>query len=117
MLKFGQKYGSNAETVLGEILLYIFLEQELDAPKIMSKIELDEYNRDTVSKSGGVHLLSFNRSGQPVHQLVFGASDIIGNLSAAVDRAFGKIAKIEANGDEELRMEKDFIRIKKSFQI
>ncbi len=48
MLKFVQKYGSNAETVLGEILLYVFMEQELDAPKIMSRIELDEYNRNTV---------------------------------------------------------------------
>lgn len=104
MLKFMQKYGTDAESVLGEILLYIFMEQELDAPKIMSKIELDEYNRGVVSKSDGVHLLSLNQSGQPFHQLVFGASDIIGDLSAAVDRAFDKIIKIEANGDDELRM-------------
>ena len=34
----------NAESVLGEILLYIFIEQELDAPKIMSKIEINESN-------------------------------------------------------------------------
>lgn len=104
MLKFMQKYGTDAESVLGEILLYIFMEQELDAPKIMSKIELDEYNRGVVSKSDGVHLLSLNQSGQPFHQLVFGASDIIGDLSVAVDRAFDKIIKIEANGDDELRM-------------
>jgi hypothetical protein len=70
----------------------------------MSKIELDEYNRGVVSKSDGVHLLSLNRTGQPFHQLVFGASDIVGDLSAAVDRAFDKIINIEANGDDELRM-------------
>lgn len=104
MLKFMQKYGADAGTVLGEILLFIFLEQELDAPKIMSKIELDEYNRGIVSKSDGIHLLSLDRSGQPFHQLVFGASDIVGDLSAAVDRAFDKIIKIEAHGDDELRM-------------
>lgn len=104
MLKFMQKYGANAETVLGEVLLFIFMEQELDAPKIMSKIELDEYNRGVVSKSDGIHLLSLDRSGQPFHQLVFGASDIVGDLSAAVDRAFDKIIKIEAHGDDELRM-------------
>lgn len=103
MLKFMQKYGADAESVLGEILLYIFLEQELDAPKIVSKIELDEY-RGIVSKSDGVHLLSLDRSGQQFHQLVFGASDIVGNLSAAVDRAFDKIVKIEEHGDEELQM-------------
>lgn len=104
MLKFMQKYGADAGTVLGEILLFVFMEQELDAPKIMSKIELDEYNRGIVSKSDGIHLLSFNRYGQPFHQLVFGASDIVGDLSAAVDRAFDKIVKIEAHGDDELRM-------------
>ena len=103
MLKFIQRYGSDAETVLGEILLYIFLEQELDAPKIMTKIELEE-NRGVVSKSDGVHLLTLDLSGQPIHQLVFGASDIVGDLSAAVDRAFEKIVKAEANADEELRM-------------
>lgn len=104
MLKFMQKYGADAGTVLGEILLFIFMEQELDAPKIMSKIELDEYNRGIVSKSDGIHLLSLGRSGQPFHQLVFGASDIVGGLTAAVDRAFDKIIKIEAHGDDELRM-------------
>lgn len=104
MLKFMQKYGTNAETVLGEILLYVFMEQELDAPKIMSRIELDEYNRNAVSKSDGIHLLSVDRSGQPFHQLVFGASDIVGDLSAAVDRAFDKIVKIEDNSEDELRM-------------
>lgn len=104
MLKFMQKYGADAGTVLGEILLFIFMEQELDAPKIMSKIELDEYNRGIVSKSDGIHLLSLDRSGQPFYQLVFGASDIVGDLSAAVDRAYDKITKIEAHGDDELRM-------------
>lgn len=104
MLKFIRKYGANAGNVLGEIMLYIFLEQELDAPKIMSKIELDEYNRGTVSKSDGVHLLSQFKSGQPFHQLVFGASDIVGDLSTAVDRAFEKIIRIDENNEDELRM-------------
>lgn len=104
MLKFINTYGANAETVLGEILLYVFMEQELDAPKIMSKIEIDESNRNAVSKSDGVHLLSLDKSGQPFHQLVFGASDIVGNLQLAIDRAFDKIVKIEENHDVELRM-------------
>lgn len=94
----------SSETVLGEILLYVFLEQELDAPKIMSKIEIDEANRNVVSKSDGVHLLSIDKSGQPFHQLVFGASDIVGDLTLAVDRAFEKIISIEQNTDQELRM-------------
>lgn len=103
MLKFIQKLGANAETVLGEIMLYTFLEQELDAPKIMSRIELDGY-RNSVSKSDGIHLLSLNLTGQPFHQLVFGASDITGNLISAIDRAFNKIAEIECNYDDEMHM-------------
>lgn len=104
MLKFITTYGSKAETVLGEILLYIFMEQELDAPKIMSKVEIDESNRNAVSKSDGVHLLSLDKSGQAFHQLVFGASDIVGDLHLAIDRAFEKIISVEANQDTELRM-------------
>lgn len=103
MLKFIQKYGSNAKTVLGEIMLYTFLEQELNAPKIMSRIELDG-NLRSVSKSDGVHLLSLNLTGQPFHQLVFGASDITGNLTAAIDRAFDKIANIEAGYNDEMKI-------------
>lgn len=104
MLKFIQKYGTNAETVLGEIMLYTFLEQELDAPKIMSRIELDGHSQNAVSKSDGIHLLSLNLAGQPFHQLVFGASDITGNLITAIDRAFDKIANIESGYDDEMKM-------------
>lgn len=104
MLKFMKTYGTKVETVLGEILLYTFMEQELDAPKIMSKIEIDESNRNIVSKSDGVHLLSINKSGQPFHQLVFGASDIVGDLQIAIDRAFDKIIAVENNYDSELLM-------------
>ena len=93
MLKFMTTYGANAESVLGEILLYIFMEQELDAPKIMSKIEINESNRNSVSKSDGVHLLSIDKAGQPFHQLVFGASDIVGDLQIAIDRALQRCTK------------------------
>lgn len=104
MLKFIQKYGTNAETVLGEIMLYTFLEQKLDAPKIMSRIELDTYRNNKVSKSDGVHLLSLNLTGHPFYQLVFGASNIDGNLTSAIDRAFDKIIEIENSYDDEMRM-------------
>lgn len=102
MLKFVQKYGSNSETVLGELLLYIFMEQVMDAPKIMTKIEIDEFNSNTVSKSDGIHLLSVNQSGKVFYQIVFGASNIEDDLTIALDRAFDKIKEIEANSDDEL---------------
>jgi hypothetical protein len=104
MLKFANKYGSEAETVLGEILLYVFLEQALDAPKIMSKIEISEFRGDYVSKSDGIHLYTGCVSGTLFHQIVFGASDIDGNLFCAIDRAFDKVLEIDEHGDSELRL-------------
>ena len=104
MLKFINTYDSSAKTVLGEILLYVFLEQALDAPKIMTKLEIDGLNGGLISKSDGVHLLREEISGQPFHQLVFGASDIDGRLDQAVDRAFEKIIEIEDNYDNELKI-------------
>jgi len=104
MLKFMQAYGSNSETVLGEILLYVFLEQVLNAPKIMSKFEIDAKNGEIRSKCDGIYLLSTTKYQQPFHQLVFGASDIVGNLTLAIDRAFDKIVEIESNADSELLM-------------
>ena len=104
MLKFVQACGKNTETVLGELLLYIFLEQALDAPKIMSKIELDQSNRNIISTSDGIHLLSINKSNALFHQLVFGASNITGNLNDAVDRAFEKIIAIKDNRENEFRI-------------
>lgn len=62
-----QAYGSSAETVLGEMLLYVFMEQELNAPKIMSKIEINDLGRNIESKSDGVHLLAINDNGQLFH--------------------------------------------------
>jgi len=104
LIKFMQAYGTCAETVLGEMLLYIFMEQELNAPKIMSKIEIDDLGGRICSKSDGVHLLAVDNNGQLFHQLVFGASDIFGDLTASVDRAFDKIIDIENNSDTELKM-------------
>jgi len=104
LVKFMQAYGTCAETVLGEMLLYVFMEQELNAPKIMSKIEIDELGGRICSKSDGVHLLAVDNNGQLFHQLVFGASDILGDLTASIDRAFDKIIDIEKNSDIELKM-------------
>ena len=51
----GQKGTGND---LGEILLYVFLEQVLGAPKIMSKVELQTGAKQYDSKCDGIHLLS-----------------------------------------------------------
>lgn len=78
---------------LGDMILYTFLEQVLDAPKIMSKIELTTTASHYGCKSDGIHLLAIDSGmGQPYHQLVFGASQIIGDLRNAVDRAMESLS-------------------------
>lgn len=100
LIQFMKAYKDSSETVLGELLLYAFLEHELNAPKIMSKIEFSPKN-GLISKSDGIHLLSISEYGRPFNQLVFGASDITGSLKEAVDRAFDRIILIEMNSDSE----------------
>lgn len=101
MQRFLRIYKDDAEALLGEMLLYIFLEVALKAPKILSKIEIDEVTGIIKSKSECIHLLAPFDSGLSSHQLVCGASNICGNLHDAVDRAFSKIIDIEANSDKE----------------
>lgn len=100
--KFQKAYGENAENILGELMLYVFLEQELNAPKIMSKIEFSE-SGGIASKSDGIHLLATTEFGRPFNQLVFGASNIQGSLIGAIDRAFDRISNIDDNSDIEFR--------------
>lgn len=97
--KFIGASGRSKETLLGETLLYVFMEQVLGAPKILSKIEVDDIaNR---SKSDGIYLFRLERRGIPYNQLLFGASNIYGDLKIAIDSVFVKVQKIEQNYDEE----------------
>ena len=77
---------------LGEILLYIFLEQVLKAPKFMSRVELSGYGGFNISKSAGIHILTV-KSPLPYSQIVFGTSRIEGDLNSAIDDAFQKAAE------------------------
>ena len=95
---------TSSGSTLGEMLLYFFLEQELGAPKIMSKIEIVNLPRKTISKCDGVHLLSTVDGAFPCHQLVFGASSIDGDLTEAIDRAFDRVVHIKNNSENELQM-------------
>lgn len=86
---------------LGEILLYLFLEEKLNAPKLLSKVELKTSNNQYVFGSDGVHLLSL---GDKAFQLVLGESKIKGNLNRAVDEAFESIKKVSNNPSNEFRL-------------
>lgn len=92
-------YGAGGE--LGEILLYLFLENKLDAPKLLSKVELKTTGNQYVFGSDGVHLFQLDNKN---FQLILGESKIKGILSKAVDEAFESIEKVSNNPDNELRL-------------
>lgn len=89
---------------LGNVLLYVFLEQILGAPKLFNKIELMEYGNLNFLNGGGVHLLSLDDGGPPSYQMVFGKSNIIGDLQDAVGNAFESLKAIRDNASEEMRI-------------
>jgi len=88
---------------LGDILLYVFLEQILCAPKLFSKIELLSYG-GTVDR-GGIHLLSLGEDDTiPTYQLVFGNSSVVGDLRDAIDSAFASLIAVRDNTARELQL-------------
>lgn len=88
---------------LGELLLYILLEQVLDAPKVLSKIELNHQPGAIRSKCDAIHLLLPDGT-RPVSSIVFGTSSIIGDVQDAIDAAFTKITQIETGADDECQL-------------
>ena len=88
---FSKSVENTKDDALGELLIYIFLEQVLKAPKLMSTIE---FNNENV-KSDGVHLLVLNSNNRIINQVVFGASNILDDYKVAIDRAFDKILDID----------------------
>lgn len=91
--------GSGGE--LGEILLYLFLEQKLNAPKLLSKVELKTTKNQYVFGSDGVHLLCLEDT---AYQLVLGESKIKGDLKRAVDEAFVSIQNVSDDDSNEIRL-------------
>ena len=90
---------------LGEILLYLFLEQLLNAPKLLSKIELKTTGNQYIYGCDGVHILKdLTEDGVLFHQLVLGESKIKGNLEKAVDDAFDSILKFNINHNADIQL-------------
>lgn len=79
---------------LGELLLYIFLEQVLKAPKLMSKVEIGAHAGVFTSESSGIHLLTADAP-IPFSQIVLGTSIIDGNLQTVIDEAFSNAKNLK----------------------
>lgn len=76
------------EGELGEILLFCILESFLNAPKILTKLELKTSNNDYVKGADGVHLLKIDDKN---YQLIFGESKLESNIRSGIYSAFSSI--------------------------
>jgi len=92
----------SAGNELGELLLYVFLEQVLKAPKLMSKIEIGTHGGFSTSESSGIHLLT-GSAPVPFSQIVLGTSMMEGDLHNAIDAAFANAKKLEYRKKDERR--------------
>lgn len=84
-----REYNANSGE-LGELLLFCFLEGHLNAPKILTKLELKSSSNMYVNGSDGVHLLKVK---DDRYKLIFGESKLYKNLSRALTSAFESIDK------------------------
>lgn len=75
----------------GEIMIYSFLEEVLEAPKLFSRVEFTS----DLGKSDGIHLR--RASGQIGYQLVYGASDVRGDIRGAIEAALIRVQEIKNN--------------------
>ncbi len=94
--------GGVPENMLSELMLYIFLEQVLKAPKFMSKVELGAYGGISTSESSGIHILTAETPA-PFSQVILGASMIDGSIRTAIDIAFSTAKKLETRKKKERR--------------
>ena len=84
----------------GELLLFCFLESQLKAPKILSKLELKTTSGLYVNGADGVHFLKLEDGN---YQLIFGESKMYVDIKKAFDNALKSLYefKNEINGNGE----------------
>jgi len=92
--------GAGAE--LGEILLYLFLEGVLNAPKLLSKVELKTSSNMYINGWDGVHLL-FNPAVSS-YQLIYGESKIRISLTDSINDAFDSISNFKISGTSDISL-------------
>ena len=99
---YKKRMSRNPETNhFNEIMLYSFLECVLGAPKIFSKMELQNKSGEFNTFSSGIHVLSLKKGTLPFNQLILGATDTYDSLDKAVDNAFLQIEKLAASSSSE----------------
>ena len=100
-----RNYTSN-EGELGELMLYCLLEAHLNAPKILTKLELKTANNDYVKGADGVHLLQLDEEN---YQLILGESKLNTDLKTGIYEAFGSLSKLLTEESKKLKFEFDLV--------
>lgn len=100
-----RNYTSN-EGEFGEVMLYCLLEAHLNAPKILTKLELKTANNDYVKGADGVHLLKLDEEN---YQLIFGEAKLDAKLKTGISNAFGSISKLLKDGNKKIDFEFDLV--------
>ena len=85
-IKFKEYLNNDGE--LGEFLMFCFLETHLNAPKILSKMELKTSTSLYVNGSDGVHYLDM---GNGNYQLIFAEAKMYKRLSDAINKAMNSL--------------------------
>ena len=96
------KAAENNTGELGELLLYCLLESHLQAPKLLTKLELKTAANDYVKGADGVHLLKIDDTS---YQIVFGESKLHADLQSGITSAFKSIKTMLDNGLDRMRYE------------
>lgn len=104
--KASVKAGQNEGGELGELLLYCLLECHLNAPKILSKLEIKTSNQMYVNGADGVHLLKITDKD---YQLVFGESKLHADLGGGISEAFKSVKTLLTNQQNKLNFEVDLV--------
>lgn len=81
--------GKGAE--LGEILLYIFLESQLNAKKVLSKMELKTSRNDYVKGADGVFIYSYKKGNYNCFDFIIGEAKMQDKIDDAIKNAFNSI--------------------------
>lgn len=77
---------------LGELLLYLFLEIQLNAPKLLSKMEIKTTQNQYIYGADGVHLYrTKDEEGLPIYQFIVGEAKIKKDILDATRVAFDSI--------------------------
>lgn len=77
---------------LGEFLLFCFLEGHLNAPKILSKIELKTSSEMYVHGADGLHYLKLPNGN---YQLIFGESKLYKSVTQGLRKAFESVSQFK----------------------